>query len=294
MRQMRHYFNILPLISMILASLACNMPAVTSVSGSDAAATATIQAMATFVAQTLEPGETDKSREAEPSKPTEPPTTTQSPSPTLTPTNTASPTPSPPMVSVSIDTNCRFGPGDVYEYLGALMVGEHSQVVGKNSSETFWYIHNPDPPPEFCWIWGFYASIEGDTSQLPVLTPPPTPTPSPAPFAFQAEYGDLMPCGAYAFIVRIKNTGGMDLESLHLEVVDTTINLTKTHVNDIFGTSLSCTPATTARLAPGEVGYTFVSGFQTITNHTFQASIKVCSQDGLAGTCATQQFTVTE
>jgi hypothetical protein len=103
-----------------------------------------------------------------------------------------------------------------------------------------------------------------------------------------------MPCGAYAFIVRIKNTGGMDLESLHLEVVDTTFNLTKTHVNDIFGTSLSCTPATTARLAPGEVGYTFVSGFQTIANHTFQTTIKVCLEDGLAGTCDVQQFTVTE
>jgi hypothetical protein len=298
MKQMRRFGLILPVISMVFASLACNMPAITSESEADAAATATMQAMATFVAQTLEPGELDQNAESDESESSEPPAPTPSPTPSPTPTPTATITPTdtppPPIVSVSIDTNCRFGPGDVYEYLGALLVGESSEVVGKNSSETFWYIQNPDPPPEFCWIWGHYAAIEGDTSQLPVLTPPPTPTPSPVPFAFHAEYGDLIPCGAYAFFVRIKNTGGMDIESLDLKVVDTTINLTQTHVNDIFGTSLTCTPSSTPRLEPGEVGYTFVSGFQTISNHTFKATIKVCSEDGLGGTCEVQQFSVTE
>jgi hypothetical protein len=29
-----------------------------------------------------------------------------------------------------------------------------------------------------CWLWGRYAQVSGDVSQIPVFTPPPTPTPS--------------------------------------------------------------------------------------------------------------------
>jgi hypothetical protein len=181
MKQARRFGLILPLISLIFASTACYMPAITSKSDANAPTTATMPATATFVTQTSETSGPSQNMEAEGAKPTEPQTPTPSPTPTLTPTITPTSTPPAPMVSVSIDTNCRFGPGDVYDYLGALLVGETSEVVGKNSGETFWYIHNPDPPPEFCWIWGHYAAVEGDTSQLPVLTPPPTPTPKVTP-----------------------------------------------------------------------------------------------------------------
>ena len=40
----------------------------------------------------------------------------------------------------------------------------------------YWIVNNPDRPGE-CWLWGQYASVSGDTSSLPVRTPPPTPTP---------------------------------------------------------------------------------------------------------------------
>ena len=294
MKQAQRIGLILPLISLIFASIACNMPAISSESNANAAATATTPSAASFDTQTPDTSGPSENMETEGAKPTETQTPTPSPTSTLTPTITPTSTPAAPMVSVSIDTNCRFGPGDVYDYLGALMVGESSEVLGKNSAETFWYIRNLDPPPEFCWIWGYYAEVEGDTSSLPVLTPPPTPTPSPVPFAFQGKYADFISCTNFVFFAWIKNTGEVDLESFHLKVVDTTASLTKTNAYDSFANSVHCCPPTTQRLKPGEVGYAFLYDFPTISSHTFKATLKVCSKDGLGGTCDVTTFTTTE
>ena len=94
--------------------------------------------------------------------------------PGLTPTPTTS---SVPYISVSVSTNCRTGPGKVYDYVGALIVGEEAEIVAREATGYFWYIRNPDGFTEFCWVGNQYASIRGDTSALPVLTPPATPTP---------------------------------------------------------------------------------------------------------------------
>jgi len=91
-----------------------------------------------------------------------------------TPTGT---TPSLPMVSVSVGTNCRTGPGKIYDYIGELKVGENAEVVGKNTSNNYWVIKNPDASGN-CWLWGMHATVTGDTSDLLEYAVPPTPTPS--------------------------------------------------------------------------------------------------------------------
>ncbi len=68
----------------------------------------------------------------------DPPTATftpqisDTPSVTLPPTET--PTPQVPRVSVSENTNCRVGPGKPYELIGALMVGEETEIIAKDPS----------------------------------------------------------------------------------------------------------------------------------------------------------------
>ncbi|MBC8335747.1 MAG: hypothetical protein ISR59_04395 [Anaerolineales bacterium] len=99
------------------------------------------------------------------------------PTAVFTPTVTLTPTPAIPMVSVSLDTNCRTGPGKIYDYLGALLVGEKAEIVGKNTTSNYWIIKNPDASGN-CWLWGFYATVEGNTSNLPEIAVPPTPTPA--------------------------------------------------------------------------------------------------------------------
>jgi hypothetical protein len=60
-------------------------------------------------------------------------TQTIEPTMTLTPSSTLTPTESKPMISVSVDTNCRTGPGKIYDWIGALLVGEEAEVVAANT-----------------------------------------------------------------------------------------------------------------------------------------------------------------
>jgi hypothetical protein len=90
-----------------------------------------------------------------------------------------------PTVTVNLDTNCRRGPGKAYEIIGDLQVGEVGQVIGNYPEADYWVIIEPTLGRE-CWLWGNYATVIGDTSQLrnyiaPALpTATPTPTPIPA------------------------------------------------------------------------------------------------------------------
>jgi hypothetical protein len=102
---------------------------------------------------------------------------TDTPTITPSPTITLTPTPSVPVVSVSVDTNCRRGPGPPFDIIGALLVGGQAEVVGVAENGGYWIIKNPNRAGE-CWLWGNYATVEGQTAGLPRFTPPPTPTPS--------------------------------------------------------------------------------------------------------------------
>lgn len=99
-------------------------------------------------------------------------TLTLVPTTTFTPTITLTATLSVPMVSVSQNTNCRKGPGQAYKILGALLVGEQAEAVGRSADGQNWIIKNPDGAGE-CWLWSYYASVSGPTESLPIITPPP-------------------------------------------------------------------------------------------------------------------------
>lgn len=100
---------------------------------------------------------------------------TATPQFTATPENTA--TPSVPQVSVTTNTNCRTGPGVVYDLLGGLNIGQFAEVVGKNSSTGYWIIKLPGSST-ICWLFPQHATVSGNTANLPEYPVPPTPTPS--------------------------------------------------------------------------------------------------------------------
>lgn len=107
--------------------------------------------------------------------------TASAPLETATPQFTATPgpteTPSIPQVTVSTDTNCRTGPGVVYDNIGALFVGQVGTVVGKNSQTGYWIINNPGKTGT-CWLYPQYATVTGNTANLQEYSIPPTPTPT--------------------------------------------------------------------------------------------------------------------
>ncbi len=99
------------------------------------------------------------------------------PSATLLPTRTSTQAPSVPVVMVSVDTYCRAGPGANFNFLTGLLVGEQAEVIGKYTvvNPPYWIIKKGATT---CWLWGQYATVQGDTSALPEMVSPPTPTPS--------------------------------------------------------------------------------------------------------------------
>ncbi len=296
---MRRSYGIRAAISLIVllaASLACDVPGTTSKMAVNLGATETMQALATVVAGTLEPasmGE-EASSESAPPGPSVDESAGSSPSPTVS----ATPTLGAPLVSVSMDTNCRFGPGEVYDYLGALLVGEEAPVVGKLADESFWYIENPDAPPPYCWIWGMYASVSGDKSGIPILTPPPTPTEIPTPTATQmplsfaaAEY-TILHCNDHAFVTKVTNTGSVTIQSYSITVVHPNDGITLVNVQDFFANEPICGYTYAYSIPAGSFEFIVLEGFQ-IPGGLYKVTLKVCSEDGLGGVCKVLYFEAT-
>ncbi len=224
--------------------------------------------------------------------PTETPTPGPTDTPTPTPTNTFTPTPDVPMVQVSVSTNCRQGPGKVYDKLGALLVGEEAEVVAKDPEGSYWYIRNPDKSGGFCWLWGNYATTVGDTASLPVYTPEPTPTPS---LGFTASFHNVEVCGNWYIEFSIANTGGITLQSVSTTVTDNNTAQTVHYSNDNFIGGDGCSVSSNQQdLVAGEAGNT-LSGWlnNNPAGHNLSATITACTENGLGGTCVTQNLTFT-
>jgi hypothetical protein len=94
---------------------------------------------------------------------------------TITTTSQPSLTASLVTITSTEDTNCRKGPGVMYEIIGKLLVGQTSEVVAKYQSGKFWLIKNPSNPTQECWVWNETTKVTGNVASLPEATPPATP-----------------------------------------------------------------------------------------------------------------------
>ena len=270
---------------LLIVSLACVLPAPVP--------TQDINAMGTAIMQTMMAAVTQTAQGAVPIGSVESPTATLTPLPTLSPTATLSPTPlftaTPivPQISVSVATNCRVGPGRVYDRVGALLVGQVSEVVGRDGTGAYWYIRNPNQSNGFCWLWGEFATVTGNVTVLPVYTPPPTPTPVPS---FEASYQETETCTGWWFNIKLTNTGGLIFQSISVAVrdldTDTVVSMSAdkfTWTNDCVGSSTENTldPDDTLTVSTAAFAY-------DPRGHDMRATITVCSNVGVSGTCVTE------
>ena len=123
----------------------------------------------------------DDEAEAEPEAVEEAQPATETPQPSATATVFLTPTPSEPVVGVTIDTNCRFGPHVGHDLLGALNTTEQTAVVGRLADNSYSLVENPDAAGT-CWLWMSHAfMVSGDLNSVPVVEPPPPPAPTPTP-----------------------------------------------------------------------------------------------------------------
>lgn len=109
--------------------------------------------------------------------PTPQPSSTATPTPADTAIPTITNTPEDTYISVTLDTNCRVGPGDEFQRVGYLFTGDTAQVIGWDGTGDYYVIKNPQGG-EDCWVWSRFAVIAGPTSSLEVYQEPPTPTPT--------------------------------------------------------------------------------------------------------------------
>jgi len=141
------YQILIPALVLILAMLACNLP-----SSIPATETPTLVALPS---NTLPP-------------PTEP--STQTPFPTDTPPPTFTSTPSVPTVfAKDVGVNCRLGPGIAWIAISSVAAGQGSQIVGKNSDGSWWYIVDPFNAARKCWVSTSVTTTGGNVGPVPVV-----------------------------------------------------------------------------------------------------------------------------
>jgi len=285
----------------ILLSLACVLPGISS-SGANEAPTQTevIQAATntfTFTpAPTFTPTFTPTLIYLTARFPSATPTNTE---PAGTATNTPGPTPTLTPIyvemSVSRPTNCRTGPGKEYEEVGSLAVGVTVPVIGRDGTSQYWYIPNPYVFTDYCWVWGEYATFTGPQFLVPVVvaSDPPTPTGSPAPeINFTLKAQSKFSCnGSHWMNIGITNKGYTVLSSIKIVVQDKTKNLARSVTYDNFPLANGCNSPTVTDNITITGGVGSVSGPKFDYNfqgNNLNATVTICSEDGLQGTCATQ------
>ena len=296
--------NRIPLATIILSMmvLACVVPAV-GLPPSDAIDTAVAETVIagfvqTALSETLQPGLQEPTLTPTPEPSPVLPTSTIPPTQTPTATLFFTATPVAPQLTVSVPTNCRVGPGKVYRLVGALLVGEIAQVYGRDPTGQYWYIRNPDSTNGYCWLWGEYATVVGNTALLPVYTPPPRPTatftPTPAP-NFKVEYSRLDSCTGWWAEFRLQNNGTLPFQSVAISVRDTATKDVVSNFADKFTNKNGCKSSNSVD-ALGVDKVRIVSGPAFNYNpsgHRLRATISLCSKNGQNGTCVTKTIVFT-
>jgi len=225
------------------------------------------------------------------------------PPPEFTPTPPFTPTPNIPLITASVGTNCRRGPSKLYDPpVGVLPVNVAAEVHGRNSDSSWWYIQLPNKPGVFCWVWAETTFVEGNTALLPVVTPPPLPptaTATSTPGAtFEVSFDNVHSCGGTpTAIFEVDNTGGVDLESLNLEIEDLDDDDTLFGPDDsdapFMGSDGECPPGGDVLKAGKTM---FIGGAIGAGNsgHDARATIELCTRDDLEGVCmeVTVRFTI--
>ena len=220
------------------------------------------------------------------STPTPSSTPTLTPTITFTPTPSNTPTPLPPIASVSIATNCRTGPGTAYSQAVSLQPRQLAVVTARSSVEGFWYVAIPDQADEYCWLRGEHASIAGDISTLPVLTPEPAPIPK---MDFVLYYHSSMRCGSLHVSFTVFNNSRTTFQSARILVQDLDAD------DNIHGPAVDrhpfapipsfCPPGHGNYFPPGAAAYIIIPVSPVRAGNNGLANIKLCTEDWGAGDC---------
>ena len=231
--------------------------------------------------------------------PVPPADTAQSNTPTPTTSATTAPQPTftatpGPYAMISGNTNCRTGPGSVYDLLHTYLAGKQVDLLGKSPDGFFWYTSDQDMIAPDCWLWGQYATPVGDTALLPVFTPPPTPTPSPD-FEVSYVYADVA-AGSWYLFLEIENTGSVAWDSALLYLYEPTVPQDAGRFSNTFLVNKTSTTPTKDSIPAGDTGYFHGArlsnpGMYGKTGDVVDFYFVACTEEYLGGYCITKMWT---
>jgi hypothetical protein len=281
MRKRHIHIPLAALIFLLAASLACGLPA--------PAATPDPNTLATSIVQTVAARQTEASLVNPPAATftASPPTPSLPPLPSLTPTPDFTATPEIPLISVSVATNCRAGPGVLYEQVGVLLVGQTAEIVGREPKGEFWYIRNPDQTPEFCWVSGKYATISGNTLYISYISPEPPPANT-----FTVTFQRVGTCTVWWLDFRLTNSSPTAFQSFSLNMKDTTANTTASLESNDFTRREKCDAPVTVNSLPAGGAVTISSPplAYNPAGHTLSVTVTACTEPDLKGSCLKQEL----
>jgi len=81
-----------------------------------------------------------------------------------------------PAIAIALgNSNCRFGPDNIYHIVDFFLKDQRAPIDGRNAQTTWWYIQRQDGPGN-CWVANYLTDEEGDIASVPIVQAPPTPT----------------------------------------------------------------------------------------------------------------------
>lgn len=273
--------KLLCLLTIAMLSLtACNMPGnvPTEIATETREATVTVDLAAT---ETRSAGLT-------PSR-----TPTAAATETLTPEPSATFTPEPPKAEVVRETNCRIGPGGMYDLVAKYQVGQMLNVVARDLGGGYWFVQNPGKPDEQCYLMAQNIKISGETVALPQFTPLPSPTAMPY-FELSFKKFDICEGVNYALFT-VENVGSLPFRSVYIKVINQKADKWVEQAFNAFDLKVKCVLAKNiAPLDPGGTGYVYSPPFKwSGTGENLRAIIMACTEKSLKGTCITQTVDLT-
>jgi uncharacterized protein YraI len=199
-------------------------------------------------------------------------------------------TSTPQPTTVTSDALCYAGPGDSYEVVSAIKQGTQVKLLGKGAASGWWVLANPiytDP----CWIMKQYVSIDPsvDTSALKEYAVPPTPTPM---LSFTVSYDYLNICSGWDPAFQVTNTSSMAFRSYDVVVTDSNTSTYYERKANDFGKPSGCSLSSSiSELGPNQTGWVHTFGFPyNLTGKKLDATITLCTEDGLGGACVTRSL----
>ena len=225
-------------------------------------------------------------QQTEPVAPVDTPTATPELEPS-TPVPTA--TEVEPMALINQNTNCRSGPGTVFDLLYIALIGDKLPIIRISTLVDYVLVEIPNKPGQLCWLWTNYATLVGNYQNLPVSTPPPTPTPV---VDFDVAYNYMDGCVGWDPGFQLKNVGDVIFRSYYLTMTDSVTSMSQDHTADIFDKTSGCPIAQAIpQLDPGATGWAYAYSFPyNPAGNAMTGSIKLCTGTALSGTCVTKSF----